>query len=71
MLFTVDLNSYIRGHPFKFIKIRGNTVRHISAFSCRTVIDWNSLPSSVVLSKSVNCFKSRLSDALEGAPIET
>ena len=61
--FTVDSDSYTRGHPFKLKKIRGNTVRHISIFSYHTVNDWNSLPSSVVLSNSVNCFKSRLNDA--------
>ena len=41
--FTVDSDSYTRGHPFKLKKIRGNTVRHISIFSCQTVDDWNSL----------------------------
>ena len=38
-------------------------MRHISLFSYRTVNDWNSLPSSVVPSNSVNCFKLRLNDA--------
>ena len=38
-------------------------MRHISIFSYHTVDDLNSLPSSVVLSNSVNCFKSRLNDA--------
>ena len=38
-------------------------VRHMSTLSYHTVDDWNSLPLSVVLSISVNCFKSRLSDA--------
>ena len=38
-------------------------MRHISIFSYRIVSDWNSLPLSVVLSSSVNCFKSRLNDA--------
>ena len=46
--FTVDSGSYASGRPFKLKKIRGNTVRHISIFSYRTVDDWNSLPSSVV-----------------------
>ena len=63
--FTIDSDSYTCGHPFKLKKIRGNTVRHISIFSYRTVNDWNSLSSSVVLSNSVNCFKSRLNDALK------
>ena len=61
--FTVDSDSYTRGQPLKLKKIRGNTVRHISIFSYRTVNDWNSLPSSVVLPNSVNCSKSSLNDA--------
>ena len=68
--FTVDSDSYTRWHPFKLKKIRGNTVRHIPIFSYRTVNDWNSLPSSVVLSNSVNCFKSRLNYAMEETPFE-
>ena len=52
--FTVDSDSYTRGHPLKLKKTRGNMVRHISIFSYRTVNDWNSLPSYVVM--SVNCF---------------
>ena len=61
--FTVDSELHTRRHPFKLKKIRGNTVRHISIFSYRALDDWNSLPSSVVLSNSVNCFKSTLNDA--------
>ena len=57
--FTVDSDSYTCGHLFKLKKIKGNTVRHTSIFYYRTVNDWNSLPSSVVLSNLVNCSKSR------------
>ena len=35
-------------------------MRHISIFSYRTVNDWYSFPSSIVLSNSVNCLKSKL-----------
>ena len=45
-------------------------MRHISTFSYRTVNDWNSLPSSVGLSNSVNCFKSRLNDAWKENPLK-
>ena len=38
-------------------------MRHTSIFSDRTVNYCNSHPSSVVLSNSVNCFKSRHNDA--------
>ena len=68
--FTVDSDSYTRGHPFKLKKITGNTVRRISTFSYRTVDDWNSLPSCVVLSNSVNCHKSRLNDAWKEHPLK-
>ena len=69
-IFTVDSDSYTRGHRFKLKKITGNTVRHISTFSYRTVNDWNSLPLSVGLSNSVNCFKSRLNDAWKEHPLK-
>ena len=45
-------------------------MRHISIFSYLTVIDWNSLPSSVVLSNLVNCFMSRLSVAWKEHPLK-
>ena len=61
--FTVDSDSYTRGHPFKLKKIRCNTVGHISTCYYRTVDDWNILLSSVVLSNSINCLRSRLNDA--------
>ena len=70
IFFTVDSDLYIRRHPFKLKKIRGNTVTHISIFSYRTVNDWSSLPSSVVLSNSVNCFKSRLNGAWKEHPLK-
>ena len=68
--FTVDSELNTRGHPFKLKKIRVNTVRHISTFSYCTVNDFNSLPSSVVLSNSVNCFTSKLNDAWKEHPLK-
>ena len=68
--FTVDSDSYTRGHPFKLKNIRGNTVRHISILSCHTVCNWNSLPSSIVLSNLVNYLKSRLIDAWKEHPLK-
>ena len=68
--FTVDSDLYTRGHSFKLKKIRGNMVRHISILSYHAVGNWNSLPSSVVLSNSVNCFKSRLIDAWKEHPLK-
>ena len=43
---------------------------HISTFSYCTVNEWNSLPSSVVLSNSANIPKSRLNDAWKGHPLK-
>ena len=68
--FTVDSDSHTRGHPFKLKKIRGNTMTHILTFSHRTVDDWNSFPSSLVLLYSVNCLKSRLNDAWKEHPLK-
>ena len=68
--FTVDSESYTCGHPFKLKKITVNTVRHISILSYHTVDDWNSHPSSVVLSNSVNCFTSRLIGAWKEHPLK-
>ena len=39
-------------------------------FHNRTVNDWNSLPSSVVLSNSVNCLKSRHNDSRKEHPLK-
>ena len=60
---TVNSVSYNHEHTFKLKKIIGNTVANIITFSHRTVSDWSSIPSSVVLSNSANCIKSRLNDA--------
>ena len=45
-------------------------MRHIAIFFYRAMDDWNSLPSSVLLSNSVNCFKSRLNDAWKELPLK-
>ena len=45
-------------------------MRHISIFSYRTVNEWNSLPTSVVLSNSVNCPRSTLNDAWKEHPLK-
>ena len=67
--FTVDSDLYTRGHPFKLKNIMGNTARHISIFSNRTVNNWNSRPSSVVLLNSATCLKSRLNEAWKEHPL--
>ena len=45
-------------------------MRHISTFSYLTVSDWNCLPSSVMLSNSVNCFKSGLNYVCREHPLK-
>ena len=45
-------------------------VRHISVFSYNIVDDWNSLPSSVVMSNSVNCLKPGLIYAWKEHPLK-
>ena len=45
-------------------------MRHISAFSYHTVNDFNSLPKSVVLSNSVNCFLSRFNGEWKEHPFK-
>ena len=49
-----------RGHPFKILKQRAVCRVRRSAFSIRSVNDWNALPESVVRSASVNTFKASL-----------
>ena len=50
-------------NPFGLKKNKGNAMRHIISFCHRTVADWNSLSSSVVLLNSGNCLKERLINA--------
>ena len=47
-----------------------NMVWNISTFSYRAENDWNSCPSSVVLSNSVNYFKSKLNEAWNQHPLK-
>ena len=49
-----------RGHPWRLVKPRAVSRIRRNAFSVRVVNDWNSLPSAVVTSASLNQFKNRL-----------
>ena len=58
--FSLSNYNSTRGHDYKLIKpFCNNNARHFS-FACRRIDAWNSLPSCVVLSQSVPCFKSQL-----------
>ena len=58
--FTLAENRLTRGHPYKVLKQRAVGRVRRSAFSIRSVNDWNALPESVVCSASVNIFKASL-----------
>ena len=53
-------------HDFKyFVEHTSNDVFKYSYFP-RTVREWNSLPSDIVTAKSLDIFKNKLSDYLQG-----
>ena len=58
--FTLSTTQLTRGHPFKLFKNRSNLELRRHYFTNRVVNLWNSLPSHVVCSPTVNSFKSRL-----------
>ena len=58
--FTLATDSTTRGHPFKLLKWSAKCRVRRSALAIRVVNDWNSLPSDVVCSPTVNSFKARL-----------
>ena len=49
-----------RGNNMKLIKPRASTSMMLNSFSHRIINDWNDLPNDVVLSTSLNMFKSNL-----------
>ena len=49
-----------RGHTFQLFKTRSNFTVRQAFFSQRIVNDWNNLPVYVVVTDSVNMFKSEL-----------
>ena len=58
--FTVAYSGSTRGHSLKLYPKLSCTDRALNSFAFRVVNVWNSLPSSVIESSSVNLFKSRL-----------
>ena len=53
-------SSVTRGHSLKLTKYSVNTNKFRHFFTNRIINNWNSLPQSVVASKSINCFKNGL-----------
>ena len=58
-LFVIN-NNITRGHPLKLLKrnVHTNLFKHF--FTNRVVNSWNALPKSVVMSESINSFKTAL-----------
>ena len=59
-------NQNLRGHPFKLEPTRFTTSARMHFFSNRVVYEWNRLPESVVVSRTVDCFKARLDEHWQG-----
>ena len=58
--FTISNYTATRGHSMKFAKRRHRLKVRANSFSIRVIDSWNSLPESVIMAPSLNCFKSRL-----------
>ena len=58
--FSLADNATIRGHPLKLKKPQVISRVRRNTLAVRAVNDWNSFPSHVVLSSSINQFKARL-----------
>ena len=57
-------NTHTRGHQYKLAVRRTKTEARRRFFTNRVVTTWNNLPSEVVMSPSLQIFKSRLHEAL-------
>ena len=58
--FTISNYTATRGHSIKFAKRRHRLKVRSNSFSIRVIDSWNSLPESIIMAPSLNCFKSRL-----------
>ena len=59
-LFAMNTATVTRGNGMKLKGQRCNTIARQSYFNVRVVDTWNRLPASVVSSKTIDSFKSRL-----------
>ena len=62
--FKLQTYSRTRGHGNKIIKLRFNTSVRQHYFSQRVINDWNNLPTSAVLAKSITVFKKEIDNHL-------
>ena len=60
LFFKFQESTRTRGHNLKLFKISPNCTIRANSFSIRVINDWNSLPQSIVSSKTINAFKSGL-----------
>ena len=60
VLFEMNNASVTRGNGMKLKVQRCNTIARKSYFNVRVVDHWNRLPASVINSKTIDIFKSRL-----------
>ena len=66
-LFKITVSNHeIRGHIYKLQKLRSYKSIRQNSFAYRIVNSWNTLPSDIVTSKSVNEFKSKLDNHWKG-----
>ena len=63
-MFTYTSNPHLRGHPYKLSHIYVRSTVRQSFFSERIIDEWNALPTDVVISPSLECFKGRLKRSL-------
>ena len=64
--FTVVTNLATRRHTHKLEKPRCKMSFRLQHFSQRIINEWNALPSSVLIAKDVNDFKSKLDSQVVG-----
>ena len=67
--FAMNNASVTRGNGMKLKVQRYNTIARKSYFNIRVVDSWNRLPASVVNSKIIDIFKSRLNKHLREADL--
>ena len=67
--FLQDRKSQNRGHPFSVYKLGSKHDVRKYSFRLRVTDQWNNLPDFVVLSRSLNSFKSNLDRVWKGSDV--
>ena len=68
--FTISNYTATRGHSMKFAKRRQRLKVRSNSFSIRVIDSCNSLPESIIMAPSLNCFKSRLNSHWKFPPLQ-